>query len=314
MNTALARMISNTGNVLGALDGTFRHAGPTAHNNDWLLLMAITPPILAAFAVTEVGAWAIGELGRQVRIREKRPASPSLRGSPTAKELARDWSAQPRTIETALRLGSRLADLDPTLDHSLVRKVDAAGRLVIRARTGGMKGWLKDHRIPVGYSTAMRYKKLAQRLRQVLSLDDRLPLEWVMSGVPADHPLPADLTAPCAAASRRLAKLLRENRTLAALTRAVEKALGIVRLVAVRKAPVRRRPYGLKKRKTPSFSVISRGRSATVDDARLEATRTAMGQLLAAKNLAGPALHLRNRIAHWLSGVAAGHTNPGGRV
>ena len=303
-------MLTNTGNVLGALDGTFRDAGPTAHNNDWLLLAAITPPILAAFAVTEVGAWAIGELGRQIRIREKRPASPSLRGSPTAKELARDWADQPRTLETCLRLGSRLADLDPTLDHALIREVDATGRLVIRARKGGMKGWLKDHRIPIGYSTAMRYKKLAQRLRQVLALDDRLPLEWVMSGVPADHSLPSDLTAPCAAASRRLAKLLRENRTLVALTRAVEKALGIVRLVAVRKAPVHRCHPGLKKRKTPAFSVISRGRTATVDDARLEATRTAMGRLLAAKNLAGPALNLRNRIAHWLSGVAAGHGKP----
>jgi hypothetical protein len=158
----------------------------------------------------------------------------------------------------------------------------------------------------------MRYKKLAQRLRQVLALDDRLPLEWVMSGVPADHSLPSDLAAPCAAASRRLAKLLRENRTLVALTRAVEKALGIVRLVAVRKAPVHRRPHGPKKRKTPAFSVISRCRTATVDDARLEATRTAMGRLLTAKTLAGPALHLRNRIAHWLSGVAAGRGRPAG--
>jgi hypothetical protein len=312
MKTELNRTFDNTARTLAAIDNAFRDAGAAAHNNDWVLLMAITPPILAAFAVTEIGAWAIAELGRQIRIHEKRPASPSLRGTPTAKELADDWADQPRTLETCLRLGSRLADLDPTLDHSLVRKPDAAGRLVIRARKGGMKGWLEDHRVAVGYSTVMRYKKLAQRLRQVLALDDRLPLEWVMSGVPADHSLPSDLAAPCAAASRRLAKLLRENRTLVALTHAVEKALGIVRLVAVRKAPVHRRLHGMKKRKTPAFSVISRGRTATVDDARLEATRMAMGRLMAAKNLAGPARHLRNRIAHWLSGVAAGRGRPAG--
>ena len=312
MKTRTNRVFQNTTHALRAIHGAFRDTGCAAHNNTWMILMALTPPILAAFAVTEVGSWALAELGRPMRIREKRPASPSLRGTPTAKELAKDWAAQPRTLETCLRLGSRLADLDPTLDHSLVRKPDAAGRLVIRARKGGMKGWLEDHRVAVGYSTVMRYKKLAQRLRQVLAFDDRLPLEWVMSGVPADCALPADLAAPCAAAARRLARLLRENRTLVSLTRAVEKALGIVRLVAVRKAPGRRRAAGVKKRKTAGFSVISRGRAATVDERRLEATRDAMGRLLEAQNLAGPALRLRHRIEQWLSDVAAEHATPSG--
>ncbi len=304
MKTRTNRVFQNTTHTLRAIHGAFRDTGCAAHNNTWMILMALTPPILAAFAVTEVGSWALSELGRQMRIREKRPASPSLRGTPTPKELAKDWAAQPRTLETCLRIGSRLADLDPTLDHSLVRKPDAAGRLVIRARKGGMKGWLEDHRVAVGYSTVMRYKKLAQRLRQVLALDDRLPLEWVMSGVPADCALPADLAAPCAAAARRLARLLRENRTLVSLTRAVEKALGIVRLVAVRKAPERRRAAGAKKRKTAGFSIISSGRAAIVDERRLEATREAMARLLEAESLAGPALHLRNRISNWLSGLA----------
>ncbi len=306
MKTRTPRVFENTTHTLRAIHGAFRDTGCAAHNNTWMILLALTPPVLAAFAVTEIGAWALSELGRQMRIREKRPASPSLRGTPTPKELAKDWADRPRTLETCLRLGSRLADLDPTLDHSLVRKPDAAGRLVIRARKGGMKGWLEDHRVAVGYSTVMRYKKLAQRLRQVLSLDDRLPLEWVMSGVPADRPLPADLAAPCTAASRRLDRLLRENRTLAALTRAVEKALGIVRLVAVRKASGRCRVAGVKKGKTHVFSVISQGRAATVDAARLAATREAMGRLLEMEKPSGSVLHLRNRIQHWLTGVAAG--------
>ena len=307
MKTELARIVGNTEKVLRGLDNVVRDAGATAHNSDWMLLMALTPPILAAFAVSEIGAWAIGELGRQIRIHEKRPASPSLRGTPTPKELAKDWADQPRTLETCLRLGSRLADLDPTLDHSLVRKPDASGRLVIRARKGGMKGWLEDHRVAVGYSTVMRYKKLAQRLRQVLSLDDRIPLEWVMSGVPDNQRLPSDLTVPYATAARHLVKVLRENHTLVALTRAVEKALGIMRIVTVRKAPRRRNHSYGKRRKTQGFSVISCKRSATVTEERLEATRVAMGRLLAAKNLAGTTLHLQNSIRHWLASMS----NPG---
>ncbi len=312
MKNAIHRILDRTDAATSALERDYIPLNAMESRNLPLLLLAITPPLLAAFAVTEIGAWAIAELGRQIRIREKRPASPSLRGTPTPADLAEPWNTFPRTLRDRLCLGSRLADLDPTLDHTITRTTLPNGKTVFRTNPGGMKGWLADRRVPVPYSTVMRYKKLAQRLRQVLALDDRLPLEWVMSGVPSDRPLPADLAAPCAAASRRLAKLLRENRTLVALTHAVEKALGIVRLVAVRKAPVHRRLHGMKKRKTPAFSVISRGRTATVDDARLEATRMAMGRLMAAKNLAGPARHLRNRIAHWLSGVAAGRGRPAG--
>ena len=167
-----------------------------------------------------------------------------------------------------------------------------------------MKGWLEDHRVAVGYSTVMRYKKLAQRIRQVLSLDDRLPLEWMMSGVPEGQRLPSDLTAAHATASRRLAKLLRENRTLVSLTRSVEKALGIVRLVTVRQAKKHGGAKREKQRNAKGFSIISCKRTANVTDARLEATREAMGQVLKAANLAGPAIHLQNRIRHWLSGLS----------
>jgi hypothetical protein len=300
MKTELDRALSNTTQTLRAIHGGFRATGCAAHNNDWMLLMALTPPILAAFAVTEVGAWVIGELGRQIRIREKHPASPSLRGIPTAKEIANDWADQPRTLETCLRLGSRLADLDPTLDHSLVRKPDAAGRLVIRARKGGLKGWLADRRVPVAYSTIMRYKKLAQRLRQILQLDDRIPLEWLLSGIPYGQQLPADLQTAFAAAARQLSAILRENPTLVALDRYAVRKLGIVRLVTVRKA---RRGEMRGSRKMHDFSVISRHRKANVFPERVEATKEAMGRVLEARNLSGPALHLQNRIKAWLSGL-----------
>ena len=299
MKTQLDRIVSNTGKTLSVVH-TACDATSFGRRNDWMLLLAITPPILAAFAATEVGSWVIHEIGRQIRIREKRPASPSLRGTPTPKELAADWREQPRTLATRLRLGSRLADLDPTLDHSILRTTLPSGKTVIHSRKGGMKGWLEDRRVAIPYSTVMRYKKLAQRLRQILQLDDRIPLEWLLSGIPCGQQLPADLQTAFAAAARQLSAILRENPTLVALDRYAVRKLGIVRLVTVRKA---RRGEMRGSRKMHDFSVISRHRKANVSPERVEATKEAMGRVLAARNLSGPALHLQNRIKAWLSGL-----------
>ena len=292
----IQNVFENTGRVLSAIHDAARDTGPTVGNNDWMLLMALAPPVIAAFALTEVGTWAVSEIGRQIRIHEKRPASPSLRGTPTPKEIAADWGDQPRTAETCLRLGSRLADLDPTLDHTLIRERLPNGKMVIRARKGGMKGWLLDHRVKVGYSTVMRYKKLAQRLRQVLELDDRIPLEWVMSGLPEGRTLSGELAGAFSAAGRRLGRLMEENPTLKALSLAVEKALGIVRLVAVRRV----RRGGTKRKNISDVSVISQDRAVRATPERVEATREAMGRVLRARGLAGGALHLQNRLRHWL--------------
>ncbi len=302
MKTELLNALNNTGKVFAALDAHNQSAmGPYQARNFLPVLMALTPPLFVVFAATEVGAWCFAELARQVRIREKRPDSPSLRGAPKPKEIEEDWGAQPRSLLTCLRLGSRLADLDPTLDHSLVRKRDAHGRMVIRARKGGVKGWLEDRRVAVGYSTVMRYKKLVQRLRRVLRLDDRLPLEWVAEGLPEGQRLPAGLEGPFAAARRRLGRILRENPTLVALSRMAEKELGIVRLVAVRKAGRR----GGKERKNNGNSIISRVRTVAATEERVEATRAAIGMLLGAENLSGGALHLQNRLKAWLGRVAS---------
>ena len=299
MNTQLVRIVSNTAKTLSAVHTAFGYTS-VARNNDWMLLLAITPPILAAYAATEVGSWVIHEIGRQIRIHEKHPASPSLRGTPTPKELVADWRERPRTLAIRLRLGSRLADLDPTLDHSILRTSLPSGKTVIHSRKGGMKGWLEDRRVDIPYSTAMRYKKLAQRLRQILRLDDRIPLEWLLSGVPGAHHLPANLQTAFAAAARQLADILRENPTLVALDRYAVRKLGIVRLVTVRKTRRATRP---KSRKMSCFSIISRDRQANVAPERVEATKEAMGRVLAARNPTGPALHLQNRIKAWLSGL-----------
>ena len=299
-------ILSNTASTLRGIHRMNRNlVGPGA-DRFLPLLLAVTPAVFAAFALGEVGSWVLDEIARQVRIREKRPASPSLRGKPTPAEIIREWESAPRRpLETCLRLGSRLADLDPTLDRSLQYTTLPSGKKLIRARKGGMKGWLSDHRVRVGYSTAMRYKKLVQRLRQLLSMDDRIPLEWVMDGLPGARHLPAELDAPFAAARRRLSTILRENHSLAALSRFVEAKLGIVRLVTVRKArPGRRRMGEGKHMKTNGFSVISHDRRANVSPGRLEATKAAMAEILEAQNLGGPARHVQNRIKAWLAGLS----------
>ena len=308
MKTQAPRIVSNTAKTLSAVHSVFS-VNATVRDNDWMLLLAITPPILAAYAATEVGAWVIHEIGRQIRIHEKRPASPSLRGTPTPKELVADWREEPRTLATRLRLGSRLADLDPTLDHTLLRRSLPNGKTVIRSRKGGMKGWLEDRRVAIPYSTAMHYKKLAQRLRQILRLDDRIPLEWLLSGVPEGQYLPAELQSAFGGAARRLGAILRENPTLAALGRYAERKLGIVRLVAVRKSWGR--SY-VKSQKTKEFSIILRDRRANVPRERVEATKEAMGRVLGVRNPAGGVLHLQNRIRAWLSGLQGG-AHPEGR-
>ena len=305
MKDAITRILDRTEAAATAAGRDFSTINAAAGRNAPLLMLALTPPILAAFVLTEIGTWCIGEIGRQVRIREKRPASPSLRGTPTPADLAAPWSASPRTLRDRLRLGSRLADLDPTLDHTISRTTLPSGKTVFRARPGGMKGWLADRRVAIPYSTAMRYKKLAQRLRQILGLDDRIPLEWLVDGLPSAQSLPSSLLPQYQSARRRLSRILRENPNLKALSLAADKALGILRIVAVRKAPGRRREAQRENGNTSDFSVISRGRSVSVGAARFDATKSAISRILNATNLSGPAIHLRNRLHHWLSTIPA---------
>ncbi len=301
MKSPIHRILDHTEAVSDAIERGCSDFNAMGGRNAPLVALALTPPLLAAFAVTEIGAWCICEIGRQIRIREKRPASPSLRGTPTPADLAEPWKASPRTLRDRLRLGSRLADLDPTLDHTIARTTLPNGKTVFRARPGGMKGWLADRRVAIPYSTAMRYKKLAQRLRQILSLDDRIPLEWIADARTAPPSLPPALRPQYQSAQRRLATILREHRTLKALLLHVEKELGIIRLVAVRRVPASRRGKASVHGKINGFSEISQCRSVTVTPERFEATKRAVLRILAEPKRSGPALHLRNRLRHWLS-------------
>ena len=205
------------------------------------LVLGVSVAAFTVFAATETGLAIVRELKRRQRLREKLPDSPSLRGAPTPDELSADIEAQPRTLLVRLRLGSRLADLEPTLDNSILGfKKLGNGQKRIKSRAPGMKGWLSDRRIPGNYSTLVRYKKLAQRLRQLLSLDDRLPLEWLLPDATPDCTLPQDLHTQYTTARRRLARLLRDHWNFSRLKKHVEEKLGIQPLLSTR--PPRRIP------------------------------------------------------------------------
>ena len=78
-----------------------------------------------------------------------------------------------------LRFGSLLEDLECYVDHEL-RIAD--GRIVGRAP--GIKGWLRENipALALRYTTVMRYKAAAKKLRQVVELPDPIPVAAVLDG------------------------------------------------------------------------------------------------------------------------------------
>ena len=98
-----------------------------------------------------------------------------------------------------------------------------------------MRGWLEDNRIKVNYGTLMRYKRLAVRLRALLGLDERIPLEWVLPGEDFRREVPTELVGQYGVAKRRMGKLLRGYWNFSRLAEHVDKELGLVRLPRVRR-------------------------------------------------------------------------------
>ena len=217
-------------------------AGDTARFHVGALALPVVVPAalagLAAMSAVALGGWLadatggaiLAELRRRARLRAPRPPSPSLRGTPTPEEFAADAAVRPRTLAVRLRIGARLADLAPTLDRGNHYDVSPTGAKRIRGRGRGVRGWLADNRVGMNYSTLMRYMRLAVRLRALLGLDDRLPLEWLLPGGAVSAEVPSALQAQCAAAKRKLARLMREHWNFSRLQSHVDGALGLRRL------------------------------------------------------------------------------------
>ena len=248
--------------------------------------------------------------------------TPSLRGAPSPEEIQALWDTDPRGLCTRLRIGSRLADLEPTLDNTFVFKKDRAGRRRIAARQPWLKGWLRKNAPDVKYSTAMHYKKLATRLRQLVGLDARIPIEWLLPDVETLPPQLADLPSPdrrtVAAARKKLHDLLADNPKYTHLAQTVEQKLGIMRMVTIRRIrpPKPGRWIHRKQKKRPTISLVSRvtrhGLAANVDERRSTAFWEAVRKILGEQNPDAETRRLQSDIRDWLNAPLQARQNRNG--
>ncbi|MBR4893966.1 MAG: hypothetical protein IKZ36_02065 [Kiritimatiellae bacterium] len=108
------------------------------------------------------------------RIRKRRTLNPC----PTREELLDAWTHIKDSPEALLRFGSLMEDLECYVDNSLRRTEDG----VITGRRSGIKGWLQIE-IPalyLKYTTVMAHKAAAKRMRQILEVNDPVPLSMVL--------------------------------------------------------------------------------------------------------------------------------------
>ena len=112
------------------------------------------------------------------RVRRRRTESPC----PTREAILDAWAHAREGREAMLRFGSLLEDLACYVDHGLRL---AGGRIVGRAP--GIKGWLRENipALALRYTTVMRYKAAAKKLRQVVELPDPIPVAAVLDGAGA---------------------------------------------------------------------------------------------------------------------------------
>ena len=232
----------------------------------------------------------------------------SLRGTPTPEEIEEEWNFDPRTLCGRLRIGSRLVDLEPTLDSRFVFKKSRNGSKRICARQPGLKGWMKKNVPYVKYSTAMHYKKLATRLRQLIGLDARIPLEWLLpDNGEAFHSLSAADRQSVTQAKAKLSRLLEENPKVTRLTRAVEQRLGIMRMVTIRR--IQAPKPGQRQRREPKenlkISVIMKiegtGISVGAGEERERAFWEAIRRVLGERNPDAETRRLQSDIRDWLN-------------
>ena len=110
--------------------------------------------------------------------RRKIRARATTNACPTREAILVAWNRRKDSHEAAIRFGSMLEDLECYLDNSLRRSEDG----VIIGRNPGIKGWLCDYlpEIYEKYTTAMRYKAAAKKLKQVAELADPTPADVVL--------------------------------------------------------------------------------------------------------------------------------------
>ena len=247
------------------------------------------------------------KIQRYFRITETPPVL-SQRGVPQAQEIHRVWARIPRTLCDILRMGSRLADLTPTLDASFSYITMENGQNRLISRGGGMKGWLREHCPSIKYSTAMHYKKLASRIHQLCEVNARIPLEWLLVDNEEDIHLPRELEQAFREAKHRVAVLLASYPKVTALTQAVEKRLGLLRMVTIRRARAKNqakfdRKIRRKGSKKGRFTLVSQirieGWAVGVLPRQAAGLQEAIDLIMVPPNPDGERLNLQAELVRW---------------
>lgn len=122
---------------------------------------------------------------------------------PTATDIRVAWEFRKERNEGILQLGAMLLNLECYVDNSIIfeqvsskdekgtsgnDEVHAAtansepgANVMIRGRNPGLRGWIRDNcpELHCRYKTLMRYKAMANKLRQAIELPDPVPLSAI---------------------------------------------------------------------------------------------------------------------------------------
>lgn len=117
---------------------------------------------------------------RQAMAKERRRITrrTTVNACPSKDELLRAWRHVRDSKESLIRFGSMMQDLECYVDNSL--RFDGAGRIV--GRNTGIKGWLRENvpEMADHYTSVIRYKATAKKLRQIVGLVDPTPVTAVL--------------------------------------------------------------------------------------------------------------------------------------
>ena len=103
------------------------------------------------------------------KIRQRR----TVNACPTKEALEEQFARAKTSPREMIRFGSMVCDLECYVDNSLVR--DECGEIV--GRKPGIRGWLNTNcpRLGAKYKTVMRYKAMAEKLKQAMGVGDPVP-------------------------------------------------------------------------------------------------------------------------------------------
>jgi hypothetical protein len=210
-------------------------------SSDRIILDSRLTPLYAAAAPLDfaicfgVGLAAKGVIAVQSRLDRARylrhaAETAAKSGTPSPSDVATAWRIpkSPRTPAAALLLGDQLLAVE--VPSAPLHGRDETGHCVIASRGGGLKEWLKNAAPTIPYTTAMRYRLLASRLRQWLQLPPEIPLSWLFPTAPSPTTLTpsAPLRRTLARTRRAFCTLLSDYPSLARLQRRLETDLGIL--------------------------------------------------------------------------------------